>query len=90
VVTPESSVITEARELLAEAKDEDNENLDIFGIVSAQLKEIKKLKDISTPRCTKMAMHLTAVIQYVHLQEQYCRHGRCKAPTLKASLAIAR
>jgi len=40
VVTPESSVITEARELLAEAEDEDNKNLDIFGIVSTQLKEI--------------------------------------------------
>ena len=67
MVTPESSVITEARELLTEAEDEDNENLDIFGIVSAQLKEIKKLKDISTPRCIKMTMHLTAVIQYVCL-----------------------
>jgi hypothetical protein len=80
----------EARELLAEAEDEDNENLDIFGIVNAQLKEIKKLKDISAPRCIKMTMHLTAVIQYVRLRQQYRRHGRCKAPSLKASLAIAR
>ena len=90
MVTPESSVITEARKLLAEAEDEDIENVDIFGIVSAQLKEIKKLKDISAPRCIKMTMHLTAVIQYVRLREQYRRHGRCKAPSLKASLAIAR
>jgi len=35
-------------------------------------------------------MHLTTVIQYVHLREQYCCHGHCKAPSLKASLAIAR
>jgi hypothetical protein len=90
VVTPESSIITEARDLLAEDEDEDNNNLDIFGIVNAQLMEIKKLKDISTPCCIKMTMHLTAVIQYVHLQEQYHRHGRCKAPSLKASLVIAR
>jgi hypothetical protein len=41
VVTPESSVITEARDLLTEAEDEDNKNLDTFGIVSTQLKEIK-------------------------------------------------
>ena len=45
--------------MLAEAKDEDNKNLDIFGIVSTQLKKIKKLKDISAPRCVKMTMHLT-------------------------------
>jgi hypothetical protein len=90
VVSPESSVITDVRELLAEAEDEDNKNLDIFGIVNAQLTEIKKLKDISAPRCIKMTMHLTAVIQYVRLREQYCCHGRCKAPSLKASLAIAR
>ena len=44
MVTPESSIITEARELLAGAEDEDNENLDIFGIVSTQLKEIKKIE----------------------------------------------
>ena len=82
--------MAEARVLLAEDEDEDNENLDIFGIVNAQLKEIKKLKDISAPRCIKMTMHLTAVIQYVRLQEQYRCHGRCKALSLKASLAIAR
>ena len=32
MVTPESSVITEARVLLAEAEDEDNENLDILAL----------------------------------------------------------
>ena len=48
------------------------------------------MKDISTPHCIKMTMHLTAVIQYVHLWEQYCHHGHCKVPSLKASLAIAR
>jgi hypothetical protein len=68
VVTPESSVITEARALLAEAEDEDedNKNLDISGIVS-KLKEMKKLKGISAPHCIKMTMHLTTVIQYVCL-----------------------
>ena len=76
--------------LLAEAEDEDNENLDIFGIVGAQLKEIRRLKGISTPHCIKMTMHLTTVIQYVCLQEQYCHHGCCKSPSLKASLAMAR
>jgi hypothetical protein len=56
VVALESSVITDARELLAEATDEDNENLDIFGIVNTQLKGIKKLKDISAPYCIKMTI----------------------------------
>ena len=87
MVTPES---IEAREILAEIEDEDNENLDIFGIVHAQLTEIKKLKNISAHRCIKITMHLIAVVQYVRLREQYRRHGRCKAPSLKASLAIAR
>lgn len=89
-VTSEPSVITQARELLAEAEEENSKDLDIFDIVDAQLKEIKKLKDISAPRCIKMTMHLTAVIQYVRLRERYRRHPNCKAPCLKASLAIAR
>jgi hypothetical protein len=59
VVTLESSIITEARDLLAEDEDEDNNNLDIFGIVNAQLMEIKKLKVISAPHCIKMTMHVT-------------------------------
>jgi hypothetical protein len=86
-VTLEPSVITQARELLTEAEEENSKDLDIFGIVNVQLKEIKKLKDISAPRCIKMTMHLTAIIQYVCLQEQYRRHPNCKAP-VRATLTV--
>ncbi|KAI0246993.1 hypothetical protein BJV78DRAFT_1157507 [Lactifluus subvellereus] len=77
MVIPESSVVIEARELLAEAENEDNEHLNIFDIANTQLKEIKKLKDISATHCIKMMMHLTAVIQY-HLppSKQGAKHGQ--------------
>ena len=70
-----------------EAEEEDTENLaDIYAIVSRQLKEIKKLKDISAARCIKMTTHLTAVVQYVRLREQYRNHGRvARHHALKAS-----
>ena len=66
---------------------EGNSSADIEEIVTACLKDIKKLK---TPRAIKMIMQLTAVAEYVKLRHRYVSNANCRRPCLNASLAVAR
>ena len=84
--------IEAARELFVNNETEGsnlkgNSSADIEEIITACLKDIKKLK---TPRAIKIIMQITAVAEYVKLQNRYTSNGNCRRSCLNASFAVAR
>jgi len=77
---------SDAHEWFEDDCDEPETPVDIFEIIKACLKGVKK---IHTPRAFKVFTQLTAVTQYVKLRERYRKNPRCVQPCLNASLAIA-
>ena len=63
--------------------------LNIFEIVESRLLDVKKLKMPAAQRI-KVVMQLTAVTQYVQLQDRFRDNPNCTRPCLNASLVIAR
>jgi hypothetical protein len=59
----------------------------ITDIAKTCLKDYKKIYSAHT---VKAVMHLTAVLEYVKLCEQYHHHLLCKKLVMKASQAIAK
>jgi hypothetical protein len=78
-----SQAVSDAHEWFEEDCDPP---VDILKIIEASLKGVKK---IHTPRAFKAFTQLTAVTQYVKLQERYRKTLQCTTPCLSASLAIA-
>ena len=72
--------------LLVDDEDEDKGKKDILKIVSAAMKEAKKLKSAHT---VKIATQLTAVAEYVKLWTRYRANPQCTKPCTNASNAIA-
>jgi hypothetical protein len=85
----ESPLASGAQEWLKDDHDDVEAalDMDIFKIADACLRTVKNLR---TKKSLKMITQLTAVTQYVKLQEQYRHHPKCKTPCLSVSLAIAR
>ena len=84
--TPEVPAAVDAACEWLEINEDATGPADIFTIIRRCLIDAKKLKC----GCTmKMMTQLTAVSEYMKLQDHYQAHGRTKMPCLKASLAIA-
>jgi hypothetical protein len=80
--------VTAAREWLDDGEDDSPEGpRDILDIIKVCLKDVKKLK---TTHSINVVTQLTAVAEYVKLQDKYQNHPKCTRPCLNASLAIAR
>ena len=72
--------------LLVDDEDESKGKEDILKIVSAAMKEAKKLKSAHT---VKIATQLTAVAEYVKLHTRYRANPQCTKLCTNASNAIA-
>ena len=71
--------------LLVDDEDEGKGKKDILKIISAAMKEAKKLKSAHT---VKIATQLTTVAEYVKLRTRYRANPQCTKPCTNASNAI--